>query len=210
MVSRSASTATRGGANGRVNKATAAAPAAAPVPRAAAGGEAEAEAEEAGELEQNTGTEAVDPAVQEHPGVGEEDLAPQEEISENGAAAHEEPEPAHEVPDHEEAPPQGDAAAEPDADPSQSQNQAAGDHAEAGQDGPSEQASLPGEKEAEHHVSETEAEATPEHEARLDEVKRRHPTDSNELESIMNMLEGHPPFPSSTHLDVAGEIPDEE
>ena len=78
-----------------------------------------------------------------------------------------------------------------------------------------------GEKEAENSVSETEAEAASEHssevgpnaaaepEAGLDEVKPRHATVGGDLEAMVTMLQG-PSFPSATHLDVAGEIPDEE
>jgi hypothetical protein len=129
---------------------------------------------------------------------------------------------ASEVPNHEDAalPPDGDKAAETEMESAQLQNLTAEEHPGAGNDILPEQSALPGEKEAENSVSETEAEAaserepeavpnTAEPEARLDEVKPRHATVGSELEAMVTMLQG-PSFPVSTHLDVAGEIPDEE
>jgi hypothetical protein len=110
--------------------------------------------------------------------------------------------------------------AESDADPVQSQNLTEEDHSDTGEAVPSGQLAPPGEEEADHTVSEPEAEVALEHEpdsassgmepeARLDEVKMRHPAVGNELEDILNLLQGNSSFPSSTHLEVAGEIPDE-
>jgi len=47
-------------------------------------------------------------------------------------------------------------------------------------------------------------------ETRSDEVKSRHPAEGHELEDMVNMLQGDSSFPPSTHLEVAGEIPDED
>jgi len=47
-------------------------------------------------------------------------------------------------------------------------------------------------------------------EARLDEVKPRHSVVPDELEGVVQMLQGGPSFPPSAHLVVAGEIPDED
>lgn len=129
---------------------------------------------------------------------------------------------ASEEPNHEDAapPPDGDKAAESEMESAQLQKPTAEEHPGAGDGILPEQSALPGEKEAENSVSETEAEAASEREpeavpnaaepeARLDEVKPRHATVGNELEAIVTMLQG-PSFPASTHLDVAGEIPDEE
>ena len=131
---------------------------------------------------------------------------------------------ASEIPnhDHEDAAllPDGDNAAESEIESAQLQNLTAEEHTGSGNGILPEQSALPGEKEAENSVSETEAEAASEREpeavpnaaepeARLDEVKPRHATVVNELEAIVTMLQG-PSFPASTHLDVAGEIPDEE
>jgi hypothetical protein len=202
-VSRGAATTTRGGASTGAKKTSgiAATPA---VPEAPASSETEMDG--AAETEPTTGVEEPDLVEQEHPGAGEV-----EEMVDgyNESAAHDD------------APPADDATAEPDTDTLQPHSQTAEDLAGAEEDDQSEQVALPGEKEAEISVPETEAEAAPEHEAEaapkstepeaamLDEVKPGHSTVSNELESIVNMLQ--PPFPSSsTHLDVAGEIPDEE
>jgi hypothetical protein len=111
--------------------------------------------------------------------------------------------------------------AESDGDPVQSQNLTEKDHSDTGEAVRSGQLSPPGEEEGDHTVSEPEAEAALEHEpdsapsgmepeARLDEVKSRHPAVGNELEDIVNILQGGSSFPSSTHLEVAGEIPDED
>jgi len=88
---------------------------------------------------------------------------------------------------------------------------------------PSGQVTPPGEEDADQAVSEPEDEASLEHEpapdsassgmepeARLDEVKPRHPANGNDLEDVVNTLQGDLSFPSSTHLEVAGEIPDED
>ena len=111
--------------------------------------------------------------------------------------------------------------AESDTDPAQSQNPTEEDHPDAGEAVLSGQIAPPGEEDAGHTVSEPEAEAALEHEpdsvsggmepeARLDEVKSRHPIVGNELEGMVNMLQGESSFRSSTHLEVAGEIPDED
>ena len=110
--------------------------------------------------------------------------------------------------------------AESDADLTRSQDLTAEDHPDAGEDILSEQHAPPGEGDAEHSVSETEAEVVSEHEpevasspaepeARLDEVKPRHAV-GDDLEDVVTMLQGGQSFPSSTHMDVAGEIPDED
>jgi hypothetical protein len=190
------------------------------VPETPASGETETETETDGAAETEPTTDAEEHAEepdlvgQEHPGAGEVEEV---EDSHNESATHDDPLP------------QDDPTTEPDTDTLQSQSQTAEDIAGAEEndqsDQAADQAALPGESEAEISVPETEAEAAPEHEAesetetapepeaaRLDEVKPRQSTVSNELESMVNMLEGGPPSfrPPSTHLDVAGEIPDEE
>jgi hypothetical protein len=111
--------------------------------------------------------------------------------------------------------------AELEADPVQSQNLIEGDDRDTGEAVLSGQLAPPGEEDADHTVSEPEAEVELEHEpdsassgmepeARLDEVKSRHLAVGNELEDIVNVLQGDSSFPSSTHLEVAGEIPDED
>lgn len=111
-----------------------------------------------------------------------------------------------------------------DADPVLSQNLTEDDHRDTGEAVSSGQLAPAGEEEADHTVSsEPEAEAALEHEpepdsasfgnepeARVDEVKSRHPAVGNELEDMVNLLQGDSSFPSSTHLEVAGEIPDED
>ena len=123
---------------------------------------------------------------------------------------------------HEDAVPpvDGYGAAESEMESGQSQNLTAEEYPGAGNGVLSEESVLPGEKEAENSVSETEAEAASEHEpeavynaaereARLDEVEPRHAAVGNELEDMVTMLQGNF-FPASTHLVIAGEIPDEE
>jgi hypothetical protein len=116
-----------------------------------------------------------------------------------------------------------DAESKSDPDPVQSQNLTEEDHSDTGEAVISGQLAPPGEEDVDHTVSEPEAEAASalEHEpdsassgmepdeARLDEVKSRHPVLGDELEDMVNILEGDSSFPSSTHLEVAGEIPDE-
>jgi hypothetical protein len=110
---------------------------------------------------------------------------------------------------------------ESDADPVQSQNLTEEDHRDTGEADLSGQLAPPGEEDADHTVSEPEAEAALDHESesvlsgvepetRPDEVKSRHPAVGNELEDMVDMLQGESSFPSSTHLEVAGEIPDED
>lgn len=121
---------------------------------------------------------------------------------------------AYEGHDHEDAPREA-STVEPDADPVQPQNPTEEEHQDVGEAVPS------GEGDADHTVSEPEAEAELEHEpdaassgsepeARLDEVKPRHPVIGTELEDVVSMLQGSLSFPSSTHIEVAGEIPDED
>jgi hypothetical protein len=117
--------------------------------------------------------------------------------------------------DHEDdAPPEASMAEESDTDPVQ-------DHPDAGEAVLPEQPAPLGEGDGDHTVSETEAEASLEHErdgassgtepeARSDEVKAWHPIIGNELEDVVSLLQGGSSFPSSTHLEVAGEIPDED
>jgi hypothetical protein len=127
---------------------------------------------------------------------------------------------AHDEHDTQDAPLEGPTA-ESDADPVQSQNLTEEDHRDTGEAVLSGLLTPPGEEEADHTVSEPEAEAALEHEpdsassgmepeARLDEVKLRHPAVGNELEDMVNILEGGSSFQPSTHLEVAGEIPDED
>jgi hypothetical protein len=215
VASRGAAPAARdGGAHMGGKKASEIAVAA--VPGEPAGGEEETEMEGAAEGEPHAGTLEDDPAEQEHSGAGEEDQALQEVVGTHDESAAQD-EQAYELRSPEETPAEGDATGEPDVDMLRSQSPTAEDAANAVAP-----AALPGEKEAEPSFSETEAEAAPpEHEAetppkatvpeaRMDDVKPPHTAVSNELESMVNMLQGGPPFPSSTHLDVAGEIPDEE
>jgi hypothetical protein len=180
----------------------------------------------AGDAEANGGVETVDSTGFPHPG-GVDEVQPSQEAQEaeddhDESATHEEQ--AYEDQDHGDTPPEGDdATAESDADPTRSQDLAAEDHPDTGEDVLSEQDATPGEGDAEPSVSETEAEAASEHEpeaasgattepeARLDEVKLRHPPVGDELEDVVKMLQGGPSFPSSsTHVVVAGEIPDED
>lgn len=165
---------------------------------------ADADAETASSAEQQQSGEEDKPShnVEDSPDNG---AAPEEQIHEDAAP-----------------PAEGDNTAELEIESAQSQNLTAKGLPEAGDGVSSEQSALPGEKEAENSVSETEAEAASEHEseaapnaaepaARLDEAKPRHATvgNGNELEDMVTMLQG-PSLPASTHLDVAGEIPDEE
>jgi hypothetical protein len=211
--------AARGGAHVR-SKATAA-PAPVPVPApapTAADADAEVAAAEAGDAETNGGIEAADftGAVEiEQPPQDLEDS--HDESAEHVGQAYDE----HDAQDEPlEAP---TAESESDADPVLSQNLTEEDHRDTGEAVSSGQLA-PGEEEADHTVSsEPEAEAALEHEpepdsascgmepqARLDEVKSRHSAAGNELEDMVNLLQGDSSFPSSTHLEVAGEIPDEE
>jgi hypothetical protein len=225
VASRGAAPTARDGAHRGGKKASEIAAAA--VPGEPAGGEEEMEMEMEGaaEGEPHTGTLEAGSVEQEYSGAGEEGQTLQEvEGSHDESAAHDEQ--AYEQRSHEERPAEGDATGEPDADTLHSQSPTAEDPAKVGEDVlAATQAALPGgEKEAEHSFSGTGAEAEaalPEHEAetppkatepeaRMDDVKPQHPAVSNELESMVNMLQVGPPFPSSTHLDVAGEIPDEE
>lgn len=200
MVSRGASTAVRGGgAHTSVKKAAVAA-----VAGVASGPEV------VGDAEANTGAETAGLAEQQQ--SGEEDQPSVEDSIDDCAALEEQT--------HEDATPPADGDGTAEIELAQSQNLTAEEHPEARNGVLPEQSALPGEKEAENSVSETEAEAASEHEseaapnaaepeARLDEVKPRHATVGSELEDIVTMLQG-PSFPASTHLDVAGEIPDEE
>lgn len=127
---------------------------------------------------------------------------------------------AYEERDTQDSPPEVPTA-DSDADPVQSRNLTGEEHQDTGEAVPSEQLAPPGEEDVDHTFSEPEPEPALEHEpnsassgmepeARLDEVKLRHPTVGNELEDMVNMLQGDSYFPSSTHLEVAGEIPDED
>ena len=125
--------------------------------------------------------------------------------------------------DIQDAPPEA-FSAESESDPVQLQNVAEEDHSATGEAVLSGQLAPPGEEDVDHTVSEPEAEAALEHEpgssassgmeaepeARLDEIKSRHPVVGDELEDMVNILQGDSSFPSSTHLEVAGEIPDED
>ena len=115
------------------------------------------------------------------------------------------------------------AESDADADPMQSQNSTEEDHSDTGEAVLSGQLAPPGEEDVDHTVSEPEAEAASasehepdsastgmEPEGRLDEIKSRHLVVGDELEDMVNILEGDSSFPSSTHLEVAGEIPDED
>lgn len=174
-----------------------------------------------GDAEASEGIEGDDATGLPHPG-GIEEKEPSQEADDNRdeSAAHEEQ--TYEEREHG-VPPEGDdATAESDADPTRSQDLTAEDHPDTGEDVLSEQQATPGEGDAEHSVSETEAEAAPEHEpdsassattepeAGLDEVKLRHPPIGDDLEDMVKILQGGPTFSSSTHLVVAGEIPDED
>jgi hypothetical protein len=162
--------------------------------------------------EANGGTEGADATGLPHPGGVDEELSQEVEDDHEESARHE-------GRGHGDAPPEGGDAA---ADPTGSQSQAAEEDLDAGEDVLSGQHAPPGEGDAENSISETDAEAASEHapeassratepEARLDEVKLRHPAVvGNDLEDVVKMLQGGPPFPASTHLVVAGEIPDED
>ena len=113
------------------------------------------------------------------------------------------------------------STAESDADPVLPQGVTEEDDSDAGEAVPAEQLAPLGEGDADHTVSEPEAEVALEHEpdvassgtepeATLDEVKPRHPVIGTDLEDVVSMLQGGSSFPSSTHLEVAGEIPDED
>jgi hypothetical protein len=173
-----------------------------------------------GDAEDNEGIEG-DATGLPHPGGIEGEQPSQDaEDDRDESVAHEEH--TYEERDHG-VPPEGDdATAESDADPTRSQDLTAGDH--VGEDVLSEQQATLGEGDAEHSVSETEAEAASEHkpdsasgattepEAGLDEVKSRHPPIAigDDLADMVKILQGGPIFSSSTHLVVAGEIPDED
>jgi len=175
------------------------------------------EADTAGDTAANGGIEAPDSTGLPHPG-GVDEEQPSREVEDDRDESAEHEEQAYEERDHEDTPPEGDdATAELDADLTRSQDLTAEDDPDAGEDVLSEQHAPPGEEDAEHSVSETEAEGVSEHEpeaassatepeARLDEVKPRH----DDLEDVVKMLQGGLSVPSSTHLDVAGEIPDED
>lgn len=172
---------------------------------------------EAGDAEANGGIEAAD-----FTGVVETEQPPQDlEDSHDESAEHVgHVGQAYDEHDTQDAPLEAPTA-ESDADPVQSQNLTEEDHRDTGEAGLSGQLAPPGEEEVDHTVSEPEAEAALEHEpdsassgmepeARLDEVKSRHLAVGNELEDIVNILQGDSSFPPSTHLEVAGEIPDED
>lgn len=180
------------------------------------------EADTVGDTEANGGVEAPDSTGFSHPGGVDEEQPSQEAEGDHHDESAEYEEQTYEEHDHEDTPPGGDdATAESDADLTRSQDLTAEDDPDAGEDVLSEEHAVPGEGDAEHSVSETEAEAVSEHEpeaassatepgSRLDEVKPRHPV-GDDLEDVVKMLQGGPSFPSlSTHLDVAGEIPDED
>jgi hypothetical protein len=186
---------------------------------AVAGAEADTAAEDA---EVNGSIQVSDPVGQEHPGSVEEEQPSQEQEQEveddhDGNAGHEE-QAYEEERGHEDSPPEADAMAEADADPTPSQSLTAEDKPDVGEDVLSEQPAPPGEGDAEHSVSETEAKAASDHqpeaksmpEGRLDEVKSRHAAVGDGLEDVVNMLQGGHSFPPSTYLVVAGEIPDED
>ena len=127
---------------------------------------------------------------------------------------------AYEEHDHEDASREA-STVESDADPVEPQNPTEEEDLDAGEAVPSEQLVPLGEGDGDHTVSEPEAEAVLEHEpdaassgtepeARLDEVKPRHPVIGTELEDVVSTLQGGLSFPSSTHIEVAGEIPDED
>jgi hypothetical protein len=201
--------AARGGAHVRP-KATAA-----PAPAPADAGVAAAEA---GDAETNGGIEAAD-----FTGVVEIEHPPQDlEDSHDESAGHVgHVGQAYDEHDAQDAPLEAPTAGS-DADPVQSQNRTEEEvNRDTGEAVLSGQLAPPGEEEADHTVYEPEAEAALEHEpdsassgmepeARLDEVKSRLPAVGNELEDMVSLLQGDSSFPSSTHLEVAGEIPDED
>ena len=211
--------AARGGAHVRPKATAPPAPVPVPAPTAA---DAEVAAAEAGDAETNGGIEAADFTE-----VVETEQLPQDlEDSHDESAEHVghvgEAYDEHDAQDEPlEAP---TAESDADADPVLSQNLTEEDHRDTGEAVSSGQLAPPGEEEADHTVSsEPEAEAALEHEpepdsascgmepeARFDEVKSRHPAVGNELEDMVNLLQGDSSFPSSTHLEVAGEIPDED
>ena len=175
-----------------------------------------------GDIEANGPIEAPDSTGLPHPG-GVDEEQPSQGLGDDRDESAEHEEQACEERDHEDTPAEGDdptAESDADADLTRSQDLTAEDDPDAGEDVLSEQHAPPGEEDAEHSVSETEAEAVSEHEpeaassatepeARLDEVKLRHPV-GDDLEDVVKMLQGGLSVPSSTHLDVAGEIPDED
>jgi hypothetical protein len=185
-------------------------PKAAPAPAPA---DVEVTVAEAGDAEANGGIEAAGftGAVEtEQPPQASEDS--HDEIAGDVGQAYDEQ-------DTRDAPLEAPTA-ESEADPVQSQKTEE-DHRDTGEAVSSGQLAPPGEEDADHTVSEPEAEAALEHEpdsassgmepeARLDEIKTRHPAVGNELEDLVNVLQGDSSFPSSTHLEVAGEIPDED
>jgi hypothetical protein len=193
----------------------AAAPAAAPPDAAVAAAEADYAADA------NGGIEGGDATGLPHPGgIDEEQPSQEAEDDHNESAAHEEQ--TYEERDHGVLSEGDDATAESDVDPTRSQDLTAEDHPDAGDDVLSEQQATLGEGDAGPSVSDTEAEAASEHEpdsasgvttepeARSDEIKSRHPPIGDDLEDVAKILQGGPSFPSSTHLAVAGEIPDED
>ncbi len=169
-------------------------------------------AADVGDTEANGGIEASD-----FTGVVEAEQPLQElEGSHEESAGHDGQ--TYEEHDNEDAPPEA-STAESDADPKPALTEE--DHPDAGEAALSEQLAPLGEEDADHSVSEPEAEVALEHEpdsassgtepeARLDEVKLRHPAVGGELEDVVSMVQGGSSFPSSTHLEVAGEIPDED
>jgi len=168
---------------------------------------------EAGDAEANGGSEAAD-----FTGVEEAEQPPQE-LEDGYDESVEHDGQVYEEHDRQDTPPEA-STTESDADPVQSQSLTE-DHPDTGEVVPSGQLAPPGEGDADHTVSEPEAEAALEHEpdsassgmepeARLDEVKPPHPTIGNDLEDMVSMLQGASSFPPSTHLEVAGEIPDED
>jgi len=187
-----------------------------------AAAEVAAGSEAVSDVKGNADAETVGLAEGQQPGKEEQEQSSHDlEDSVDDEAAHEEEE------NHEDTAPlaHSDGTAESEIESTQSQNLIAEEHPNEGNGDVSEQPALPGEKEAENSVAETEAEAASEHEpsehgpeatpnaalpeTRLDEVKARHATVGDELENMVTMLQEHS-FPASTHLDVAGEIPDEE
>jgi hypothetical protein len=166
--------------------------------------------------EDNDGIEAAD-----FTGVVEAEQPPPElEDSHDERAGHVGQ--ACEEHDHEDAP-RETSTTESDRDPVpvQPESLIEEDDPDAGEAVLPEQLAPLGEGDVDHTVSESEAEAALEHEpdaassgtepeARLDEVKLRCPAFGNELEDVVSMLQGGSSFPSSTHLEVAGEIPDED
>lgn len=190
-------------------------PKAAPAPAAAAA-DAVVAAVETGDGEVNGGIEAAD-----FTGILEIEQPPQHlEDSHDDAGDVEHVGQPYDEHDSRDVPLEASTAESDGADPVLSQNLTEEDHSDTGEAVPSGQLAPPGEEEVDHTVSEPEAEVALEHEpdsassgiepeARLDEVKMRHPAAGNELEDIVNLLQGESSFPASTHLEVAGEIPDE-